>query len=102
MCLRRIRESAGAAVAVPDSEIVESILFLAQHSGIFAEPAAAASLAGLRKALAEGLVGKEERVVLLVTGHGLKDTSAPSRVLPRVDPIEPRLDAVAARLGLQS
>jgi threonine synthase len=100
LCLRRIRESAGAAVAVSDSEIVESILILAQHSGIFAEPAAAASLAGLRRALAEGLVGREERVVLLVTGHGLKDTAAASRGLPRVDPIEPRLDAVAARLGL--
>ncbi len=87
-------------MAVPDSAILEAIPFLAKHSGVFAEPAAAAALPGLQAALDEGLVGKDERIVLLVTGNGLKDIPAASAGVPRPDPIEPRLEAVAARLGL--
>ncbi|MFH1766109.1 MAG: threonine synthase [Gemmatimonadota bacterium] len=100
LCLRRIRESGGATVAVPDSAILEAIPFLAQHSGVFAEPAAASALPGLQTALDEGLVGKEDRIVLLVTGNGLKDIPAASQRVIHPDPIEPRLEAVAARLGL--
>ncbi|MEE8147788.1 MAG: hypothetical protein V3T24_09305, partial [Longimicrobiales bacterium] len=73
--------------------------YLARHTGVFAEPAGAAALAGLHAALAEGLVGREERVVLLVTGTGLKDVPAASRAVERPAPIRPELDAVAERLG---
>jgi threonine synthase len=100
LCLERIRESAGAAVAVPDSAILKAIPFLARHTGILAEPAAAASLAGLEPALREGLIGRDERIVLLVTGHGLKDIPAVSREVTHPDPIDLRLEAVAARLGI--
>jgi threonine synthase len=100
LCLRRIRESGGGAVAVPDSAILEAIPFLARHSGVFAEPAAAASLPGLRAALEEDLVGEDERIVLLVTGNGLKDVPAASLRVREPDPIEPRLEAVATRLGI--
>jgi threonine synthase len=100
-CLQRIRESEGGAVAVPDSAILESINVLAATCGVLAEPAAAASLAGLRAARDEGLVGPEERIVLLITGHGLKDIPAVSRGVISPDPLEPDLGAVADRLGLQ-
>jgi len=100
LCLRRIRESGGGAVAVPDSAILEAIPFLARHSGVFAEPAAAASLPGVRAALEEGLVDEDERIVLLVTGSGLKDVPAASRGVREPDPIEPRLEALATRLGI--
>ena len=100
LCLRRIRESGGGAVAVSDSAILEAIPFLARHSGVFAEPAAAASLPGLKAALDEGLVDRDERIVLLVTGNGLKDIPAASQGVRQPDQIEPRLEAVAARLGI--
>ncbi|MEE8560944.1 MAG: pyridoxal-phosphate dependent enzyme, partial [Gemmatimonadota bacterium] len=99
LCLKRIRESGGGAVAVSDEAILEAIPYLARHTGVFAEPAGAAALAGLHVALTEGLVGREERVVLLVTGTGLKDVPAASRTVERPAPIRPELDAVAERLG---
>ncbi len=100
LCLKRIRESGGGAVAASDEAILEAIPYLARHTGVFAEPAGAAALAGLHVALAEGLVGREERVVLLVTGTGLKDVPAASRAVERPAPIRPELDAVAERLGV--
>ncbi len=99
LCLRRVRESGGGGVAVSDSDIVEAIARLARATGVFAEPAAAAALAGLDAALEQGLVERGERVVLLVTGTGLKDVPAASRAIRRPRPIPPRLDAVVERLG---
>jgi len=99
MCLRQVRESGGGGVAVPDAAIVDAIARLARLTGVFAEPAAAAALAGLDAALADGLVGRDERVVLLVTGTGLKDVPAASRAVERPAPIPPRLEAVVEGLG---
>jgi len=53
----------------------------------------------LQVALEEQLVQPDERVVLLVTGTGLKDIEAAWRPLARPEPIDPHLEAVAARLG---
>jgi len=100
LCLRNIRESGGAAVAVSDREILAAIPALASRAGVFAEPAAAAALAGLEAALRDGLVGRTESVVLLVTGSGLKDVPAAARAVQRPDPVEPNLKAIARRLGL--
>ena len=99
LCLRRVRESGGAGVSVSDDAILEAIPYLASHTGVFAEPAAAATLAGLRVALAEGLVDTNESIVLLVTGNGLKDVPAANRAIHRPEPIPPDLDAVMARLA---
>lgn len=100
LALKRLRESNGAAVAVPDDAILAAIPRLARLTGVFAEPAAAAGLAGLEAALARGLVERDERVVLLVTGSGLKDVGAAARAMRMPAPVEPSLDAVANRLGL--
>jgi threonine synthase len=100
LCLKRIRESRGGGVAVPDADIIAAIPFLARHTGVFAEPGGAAALAGLHAALEEGLVGRDERIVLLVTGTGLKDVPAASRLVERPEPISPDLEAVAERFGL--
>lgn len=70
--LREVRASKGAFVAVSDPAMLEAIQILASQAGIVAEPAAAASYAGLEAALQSGLVCPTERVVLLVTGTGLK------------------------------
>jgi threonine synthase len=86
-------------VTVDDQSILESIPFLARHTGVFAEPAAAASLAGLRAALDDDLVSRDERVVLLVTGSGLKDVPAASRAIERLASIPPDIGAVERRLS---
>ena len=99
LCLRQIRDSGGAGVAVPDSSIIDAIARLARATGVFAEPAAAAALAGLDAALGQGLVGRDERLVLLVTGTGLKAVPAAARAVHRPEPIPPSVDAVAHHLG---
>jgi threonine synthase len=77
--MRAVRESGGTFVSVPDETIIAAIPELARYTGIFAEPAAAATLAGLRQAQLEGAVGPNDRVVLLITGSGLKDISSAMR-----------------------
>jgi threonine synthase len=61
---------------------------------LFAEPAGAAALAGLEAALEEGLVDRDERVVLMITGNGLKDVDAADRALPSLEPVEASLEGV--------
>lgn len=99
LALRRIRQSGGSGVRVSDASIIKSIARLASLTGIFAEPAAAASLAGIEKALAKGLIEKDERVVALVTGNGLKDRDAAAQAVTMPSPIRPELDALAERLN---
>ncbi len=68
--------TAGAFVQVSDDEILAAIPALAQGSGVFAEPAGAAAYAGLVKAVEHGLVGRNERIVVINTGSGLKDIAS--------------------------
>ncbi|WP_238478313.1 threonine synthase [Natranaeroarchaeum sulfidigenes] len=67
-----IRETGGTAVAVSDDEITDAQRSLAEE-GVGVEPASAASIAGLRKLRDQGVVGSDENVVCLTTGHLLKD-----------------------------
>jgi threonine synthase len=97
-CLAEIRASGGAGVIVSDSAIREAIPRLANLTGVFAEPAGAAALAGLHTALDENLVDRDERVVLMVTGNGLKDVAAAAAAVAMPEAIEPTLEAVAKRL----
>jgi threonine synthase len=94
-CLAEVRASGGSGVEVSDEAILEAIPRLASASGIFAEPAAAAALAGLEAALADNLIDCDERVVLMITGSGLKDIAAAGRVLEPPAPVAPDLDAIA-------
>jgi threonine synthase len=97
-CMSVIRASGGSGVAVSDQAILDSIPRLACLSGVFAEPSAAAGLAGLDVALEAGLVERDERVVMLVTGTGLKDVPAAARAVERPAVISPTLEAVAERV----
>ncbi len=99
LCLAKIRQSEGAALAVSDREIVASIQGLARRSGVFAEPAAAAVLAGLERAVQRKWVDPDERIVLMVTGTGLKDVGAAAEGLQDQPVIPPSLDAVEERLA---
>lgn len=71
--LDAIYSSNGYAESVSDEEILEAQKLLARREGIFVEPASASSIAGLKKLLEEGVIDRDERVVCITTGHGLKD-----------------------------
>jgi threonine synthase len=71
-----VRESGGTMINVSDDEILDAMRYTGRLSGIFAEPAAATAVAGLRRALAEGCVGRRASAVALITGNGLKDVQS--------------------------
>jgi threonine synthase len=92
--------SGGHIGSVTDAEILEAYRTLAGTEGCFVEPASAASVAGLIKAAAAGLIRPGETVVCTLTGHGLKD---PERAISEVElgrGVEGTPEAVAAELGL--
>ncbi|MFI5450288.1 MAG: pyridoxal-phosphate dependent enzyme [Candidatus Bathyarchaeia archaeon] len=74
--LKAVKDSGGAMLTVSDSEISRAQLLFANHEGIFAEPASSASVAGLAKAAKLGFVKPRDRIVCVITGHGLKDQQA--------------------------
>ncbi len=96
--LRAATRSGGAYLTVTDAAILEAIAELGR-AGLFAEPAAAAAWAGMRRALAEGKVLAEEAVLVLLTGSGLKDVGAAQRATPEAPVIEPSLGALRRLLG---
>ena len=76
---RGIRSSGGSMITVTDEEILSAIADLGRETGVFAEPAGATAFAGLKKMVREGAVDPSERVVVLMTGSGLKDTESAMR-----------------------
>jgi threonine synthase len=91
--LDAVRSTGGGLAAVSDEEVVEGIRLLAQTEGIFAETAGGVTIATLRRLVEQGVVRADERVVVYITGIGLKTIEA---VEPHVAPtatIKPSLDA---------
>lgn len=71
--LQAVKKSHGEWIAVADQEILEAMRLLGRTEGIFAEPAAAAALAGLRLAVHRDIIGEGDKIVLISTGNGIKD-----------------------------
>lgn len=74
-----VRQSGGAAVAVPEEAIDDGMLRLARGEGLFVEPGSAAVVSAYEQMVASGRVRQDETAVLLLTGHGLKDPAALER-----------------------
>jgi threonine synthase len=92
----------GCSVTVSDAEILGAQRTLAERSGVFAEPAAAAAVAALARLRDRSLLAAGDQVVVLVTGHGLKDVDAALRGVEMPAAIAPTargLDSVAERLA---
>ncbi|MFN8455602.1 MAG: threonine synthase [Anaerolineae bacterium] len=79
-----VKETGGAYLSVSDEEILAAIPALARGCGVFAEPAGATALAGLLKAIQEGQVSPNERIVVLNTGNGLKDVASAMKAVDLV------------------
>ena len=77
--LAAVRESKGAFVAVTDEAILEAMREAGRRAGVFGEPAGVAGLAGLKLAVAEGIVGRRDSALAIVTGSGLKDVRSAIR-----------------------
>jgi threonine synthase len=92
------RASGGAVYAVPEEDVAPNIGLLAETTGVFGETAPAVTVGALREAVRRGELGVADRVVLLVTGDGLK---TPGVVAGTVQPvaIEPDADLFVDRLA---
>jgi threonine synthase len=88
----------GFSITVSDDEILKAQQVLAKTTGVFGEPAAAASVAGLKKARDKGLLDSNAQVVVLVTGHGLKDIDAALKKIRMPATVEPTLKGVESVL----
>jgi threonine synthase len=73
---RAIVESEGWAAAVTDAELVDGMTMLAQFGGFFTETAGGVTVAGARKLAGEGWLGRDDEVVLCITGNGMKTIEA--------------------------
>lgn len=87
--VRAIRETDGFVTAVTDDEILDAKAVI-DASGVGCEPASAASVAGVRKLRAQGIVAKDARVVAVLTGHVLKDPGLLLSYHQQTDPPPPR------------
>ncbi len=96
--LELARRSGGSVDAVSDDEIRAGIKLLAETTGVFTETAGGVTTAVLAKLAARGEIDPEERVVLVITGEGLKTLDA-VRGSFETHVIEPTVDAFEARLG---
>jgi threonine synthase len=99
--LDAIRKSGGSCASVTDAEMIEGIRLLARTEGIFAETAGGVTIATLAKLAGEGVIRPDERVVAMVTGHGLKTVEALSGTVGPTATIAPTLDAFAAAMGAE-
>jgi threonine synthase len=94
------QQSNGRFLAATDEEILAAYHLIAGAEGVFVEPASAASVAGLLKAIDDGWVTAGSTVVCTVTGNGLKDPDTALKDMPSVSPVPVDPVAVVAKLGL--
>jgi threonine synthase len=96
-----IRNSHGTAETVTDEEILAAQMLLARVEGIFVEPASASAIAGLIKLVNMGVIGKDERVVCVTTGHGLKDPDTAIKSSEKPVEVEAEISAIEDALCLK-
>jgi len=97
--LRAVRQTGGEYVAVSDEEILDAMRVLARGAAVFAEPAGAAGFAGLVKLVHEGRIDPEERIVVVVTGNGLKDVASAIKATGKPHLIEPTMEDLRQLMG---
>ena len=97
--LMAIRESNGIVVNVTDEEIMAAQKLLGRTCGVFGEPAGVTGTAAVKKACELGLIGKDDTVVSVVTGNGLKDVANAIKSAGEPINIKPDLDLMVSEFA---
>jgi threonine synthase len=97
--LRAVRQTNGAFIAVPDNEILAAIPEVARWTGVFVEPSCAVVYAGAKRAVESGLVQRDEQVLFMMTGNGLKDIRRAQQSVGGGLQVQPTIAAVRDALG---
>jgi threonine synthase len=95
-----MEESGGAGLSTTSHDTVKATSLLARTEGIFAEPASASVIASLESAVSRGLIERDEVVVCVVTGAGLKDTKAITRLVRATKRVSVREDYALAKIQI--
>jgi len=93
--LKAVKNSHGEYINVSDDEILKMIKLLGSTTGIFGEPAGVAGLAGIKNAVKEGIIDKDESVAVVITGNGLKDIDNARKAAGELIEIDADIDKVA-------
>lgn len=93
-------ESGGLIESVTDAEILDTQRRVVRLEGVFCEPASAAGVAGVQRLAAQRRIGRQEVVVCVLTGHGLKDPDAVQSEEGSLTPIPADLDSIRSAMGL--
>jgi threonine synthase len=99
--LNAIRDSHGTAETVTDEEILSAQKLLARVEGLFVEPASASSIAGLIKLVQNGVIDRDELIVCVTTGHGLKDPDTAVKMSEKPVEVDAEIAAIEETLGLK-
>jgi threonine synthase len=99
LAIATARASGGAIYAVPEEDVGPNMALLAELTGVFGETAAGVTLGALRTAVTRGEVGERDRVVVLVTGTGLKTPQLVSDAASVIE-IDPDVDVLLSELGV--
>lgn len=91
-------ESNGFIDSVTDEEILRAYRLLAGREGVFAEPASAASVAGVIKSIENGRIPKGSKIVCILTGNGLKDPDNAIKLIEKPKSIFPDEETVMKRI----
>ncbi|MDO4543325.1 MAG: threonine synthase [Clostridia bacterium] len=94
--LRAVKNSGGRWIAVTDEEILAAMRLLGRTEGVFSEPAGVTATAGVKRAIAEGIIKADETVTVVSTGSGLKDVNNAMRAAGEPFKCEPSLSALEA------
>jgi len=98
--LEAVRGSQGAMDMISDEEILDAYVLLSQVEGVFCEAASAASVAGLVKWVKTQGFDSSDRVVCVITGHGLKDPDTAVKRSPKPASVEAEMEAVLKAMGV--
>jgi len=97
-----VKDSGGWGESATDREIVDAIKLLARAEGIWTEPAGGTTLAAAIKLIQQGIIPRNESIVISITGNGLKTLEAVQNDLPLPEVIEAKLSEFAKLLEQQS
>lgn len=92
--MRALKESNGDCISVTDDEIKSSLLEMPRTTGVFGEPAGVTAFAGFKKHVMNSNIKPDEKVVILITGNGLKDIESAISVCTMPQPVAPDSETI--------
>ena len=96
--MRALKNSNGDCISVTDDEIRSALLEMPRATGVFGEPAGVTAFAGFKKHALAKNIDASEKVIILITGNGLKDIESAISVCTMPTPVAPDSETIEAHV----